>query len=158
MLNALTMMAAKDRGGTFGIGVGDDGNILESAVLNVVVIGKDRVLRTPPFDNLLRGCTIRRTMALAQEKLVPSGLIKGVSQEKIQLADVYTADELFLVAGDTHMYACTSLDGKRIGDGKPGPVKAAVMAMLVEDSVGGVDDHVDVDDQSGGAKGRCVIS
>ena len=23
---------------------------------------------------------------------------------------------VFLVAGDTHMYACTSLDGKRIGD------------------------------------------
>ena len=46
MLNALTMMAAKDRGGTFGIGVGADGHILESAVLNVVVVGKDRVMRT----------------------------------------------------------------------------------------------------------------
>lgn len=39
MLNALTMMAARDRGGTFGIGVDGDDFILESCVLNVVVRG-----------------------------------------------------------------------------------------------------------------------
>ena len=145
MLNALTMMAAKDRGGTFGIGVGADGHILESAVLNVVVVGKDRVMRTPPFDNLLRGCTIRRTMALAAEKLVPAGVLAGVAQEKIALADIYGADELFLVAGDTHMYACTSLDGRPIGDGKPGPVKDKVMALLQADAREGTADHVELD-------------
>ena len=33
MLNALTMMAARDRGGTFGIGVDGDDFILESTTL-----------------------------------------------------------------------------------------------------------------------------
>ena len=48
MLNALTMMSAKERGGTFGIGVDADGFLTEGCVLNVAVVSKDRILRKRP--------------------------------------------------------------------------------------------------------------
>ena len=135
MLNALTMLAAKDRGGTFGIGVDGEGFILESCVLNVVVIGKDKVLRTPPFSHLLRGCTVRKGMELAEAHLVtPGALLAGVSQEKIKLTQCYDALEVFLLAGDTHAYSCVSLDGHKLGDGKPGPVFKALKALLEADA------------------------
>ena len=59
MLNALTMMAARDRGGTFGIGIDAAGNVRESCVLNVISVGADGVLRTPPFKRVLAGTTVR---------------------------------------------------------------------------------------------------
>lgn len=134
MLNALTMLAAKDRGGTFGIAVNADGFILESCVLNVVVVGKDGILRTPPFARLLRGCTIRKVLELAKEHLLTSEVLKGVQQEPVTLEACYEASEIFLVAGDTHIYSCTSLDGHQLGEGKPGPVFQGVKRLLLEDA------------------------
>jgi len=147
MLNALTMLAAKDRGGTFGIGVDAHGFIVESCVLNVLVVGKDGILRTPPFVHLLRGCTVRKGLELAQAHLVkPHGtLLAGVQQEKIRLTQCYEASEVFLLAGDTHAYSCVELDGHALGDGKPGPVFDALKALLIADAKSGKGaDHEDV--------------
>ena len=147
MLNALTMMAAKDRGGHFGLGVDSDGFLTESCVLNVAVLGKDKILRTPPFEGILKGTTVRKCMDLANRHLVAGkkgaggGLIKKVSQEKIRLKDALQAAEIFFVAGDTHTFAITTLDGKKIGDGKVGPVFNALTTLLQEDAKKGEDDH-----------------
>lgn len=51
------------------------------------------------------------------------------------------ARELLLAAGDTHIYAITSLDGQAIGEGKPGPVYRELKRLLEEDAQTGVDDH-----------------
>ena len=73
---------------------------------------------------------------------MPSGLVVGVSQEKIRLVDAYKAKELFLVAGDTHVYSCTSLDGHKLGDGKPGPVMRKVLELLKADAAADIQcDH-----------------
>ena len=147
MLNALTMMAAKDRGGTFGIGVDADGFVTESCVLNVCVVGKDGILRTPPFRNLLRGCTVRRVMELAKQHLVSTNgsaadkPLSAVVQESIPLADLYEANELFLVAGDTHIYSAVSLDGRMLGTGKPGAVMTRIKQLLEADAKEGEADH-----------------
>lgn len=57
MLNALTMMAARDRGGTFGILVDGSGHLLESCVLNVALVRADGMLATPTFERALAGTT-----------------------------------------------------------------------------------------------------
>jgi len=80
LLNALCMLAAKERGGTYGIGVDGAGNVLESCVLNVAIVDGHSVLRTPPFRRVLRGTTVRRAMELASEHLVPRGELAGVVQ------------------------------------------------------------------------------
>ncbi|KAL1521532.1 hypothetical protein AB1Y20_021191 [Prymnesium parvum] len=140
MLNALTAMAARDKGGCFGIGVRDDGTITESAVLNVVLVGADGILRTPPFEGILRGTTVRRAMELAEESLVGEGrLLKGVRQCKLTLADAAAASELMLVAGDTHVMPVTMLDGKSIGSGQVGPVAKKIAKLLEMDADRGDD-------------------
>ncbi len=157
MLNALLMMAAKDRGGTFGLGVDANGFLTESCVLNVLVLGKDGVLRTPPFDGILKGTTVRKALELAKEHLVGSGsdsteeksigvgLIEGVSQEPIPVAEARQAREIIFVAGDSHIYSAVSLDGAAIGDGKPGPVFSALRDHLIKFAREGTGrDHEDV--------------
>jgi len=155
MLNALTMMAAQERGGTFGIGVDTSGHLTESCVLNVMVVGPDRVLRTPPFEGILRGTTARRAMELATRNLLVGSTewsaagqpprqrnqLAAVRQEPITLDDAQAGLELILVAGDTHVFACTSLDGRPVGDGKPGPVWQSLVALLKADATAGHEDH-----------------
>ena len=151
MLNALTMMAAEDRGGTFGIGVDAQGFLTESCVLNVIVVGADKVVRTPPFEGILKGTTVRKCLELVERHLlIKKGrgaktggqqLVQAVSQEKITLSAARRAAELFLVAGDTHAFAVTSLDGHTIGSGRPGPVFCALHELLMADAKEGTEDH-----------------
>ena len=92
-------MAAQDGGGQFGIGVTDAGFVTESCVLNVCAVGADGVLRTPPFEGILRGTTARRIFELAEEHLVitnnltngPDRLLQGAKQGPLTTqADVDT--------------------------------------------------------------------
>ena len=85
-----------------------------------------------------------RVMQKAKEYLLPDGSLSSVAQERVHLSECYAANELFLVAGDTHIYACVSLDGKQIGSGKPGPVMKRVSEMLERDARVGDDDHIDL--------------
>ena len=136
---ALPVLAAKDRGGTFGIGVDDEGYVLESCVLNVVLVGADGTMRTPPFCRLLNGTTVRRAMELAKASLVPPHAehLAAVSQERLRVDDLTSAKELFLLAGDTHVFSITSLNGKKVGDGRVGPVCREIERLLREDAEGG---------------------
>ena len=149
LLNALTMMAAAERGGTFGIGVTSKGYLTESCVLNVIVVGKDGALRTPPFEGILCGTTVRRAFELARQHLVGSGwalgtaLLSDVRQEPIRADEARDAAELMLVAGDTHVCPITTLDGHKIGSGKPGPVFAALKRLLEEDAGAASGEHIE---------------
>jgi branched-subunit amino acid aminotransferase/4-amino-4-deoxychorismate lyase len=170
LLNALTMMAAAERGGTFGIGVTSSGYLTESCVLNVIVVGKDGALRTPPFEGILCGTTVRRVFELARQHLVGSAvacsavagsavagsavvgsavlgsrwaLLSDVRQEPIRADEARDAAELMLVAGDTHVCPITTLDGHKIGSGKPGPVFAALKRLLEEDAGAASGEHIE---------------
>jgi 4-amino-4-deoxychorismate lyase len=85
MLNALTAMSAQDRGGRLGILVDADNNIAESCVNNCLYVTDDDRLVTPPFDNILAGCTVRKCLELGH-KLVAEGMLKSVSQETVSFA------------------------------------------------------------------------
>ena len=139
LLNVLTAMAAQDAGGTLGIQVDGAGLLRESAVLNVVVIDADGVFRTPPFDGILRGTTVRRAMELAPGLRDEAGapLVRKVAQGDVSLAAARKAKELMLVAGDTaRVFPITTLDGAKIGDGRVGPVAAALLRALERDADG----------------------
>lgn len=139
LLNVLTAMAAQDAGGTLGIQVDDAGLLRESAVLNVVVIDADGVFRTPPFDGILRGTTVRRAMELApglRDEATGAPLVRKVAQGDVSLAAARKAKELMLVAGDTHVFPITTLDGAKIGTGRVGPVAAALLRALERDAEG----------------------
>ena len=42
-------------------------------MLNVCAVGADGVLRTPPFEGILRGTTARRAFELAEAHLLSGG-------------------------------------------------------------------------------------
>lgn len=147
LLNVLTHMEAVDRGGRFGILVKDDGYLAEACVLNTTFVTPDGDLITPPFDGILSGTTVRRVMQLAEEKLIPEGLLRSVAQVPI-IADERrgaASREMFLSGGDTHIFPITSWDGEPVGDGTVGPVATRLLDLLEAECAAGPDIGAAVD-------------
>lgn len=137
LLNVLTHLDARDRDGRFGVLIDRDGNIAEGAVVNVGFVTADGVLKTPPFDVILRGTSIRRVMLFARDLLVPEGLLTGVEQAAINASTVRNdLAEMFVVGGDTHLFAVTAWDGQPVGDGAVGPVTHRLFTLLEAEARG----------------------
>jgi branched-chain amino acid aminotransferase len=94
------------------------GRVCEAPGFNVFVV-TDGVLKTPRHDVLL-GITRETTMELAAELGFP------VHETDLELYDAYTADEVFLTSTAGGLVPVVEVDGRTIGDGKPGPVLSAL--------------------------------
>ena len=92
-----------------------DGKLTEASSSNVFVV-KNGVVAAPPRDNLiLMGITYDLVMQLARE-----GAVK-LEQRHVTEAEVRSADEIWLSSSTKEVLAVTTLDGKPVGNGKPGP-------------------------------------
>jgi branched-chain amino acid aminotransferase len=90
------------------------GRICEAPGFNVFLV-EGRRLRTPIHD-ILEGITRATVMELA----AAAGL--EVREESLELYDAYTADEMFLTSTAGGLVPVSELDGRSIGEGRPGPV------------------------------------
>jgi branched-subunit amino acid aminotransferase/4-amino-4-deoxychorismate lyase len=58
--------------------------------------------------------------------------IDGVYEGPVTLNDVKTAREIFLTSSTKRIHSVVSIDGKPVGDGKPGPVSTELLRLLIE--------------------------
>lgn len=92
------------------------GEVAECTGDNIFIV-KNGILKTPPTDaGILEGVTRNVAMELAREA--------GIEVVEMTLLrhDIYIADECFLTGTAAEVIPVVSLDGREIGDGKPGPV------------------------------------
>lgn len=90
-----------------------DGEVIsESSRSNVFVLTNDGVLRTPA-RNVLAGVTRKHVLELARE-------FTSVEEGDVPLASLATAHEMFMTSSSKGVLAVTRLDGKPVGDGRPG--------------------------------------
>jgi D-alanine transaminase len=93
-----------------------DGFMSEGAAANVWIV-KDGVVLGPPKDNLvLEGIRYGLFEQLCQEAGVPFELRRVTREE------VLAADEMLLSSATKEVLPVTKLDGKPVGNGKPGPI------------------------------------
>jgi 4-amino-4-deoxychorismate lyase len=130
--NVLMQMEAKAAGVDNGVFVDAHGNVGESSNMNVAFVTTDDVLRHPRFDHILAGCTSLRVLDLANQ-LVRDGMIRGVEVSDIPVADARAAREMLLLGSSVKVAPIVAWDGRPIGDGRPGPVSKALLALLEED-------------------------
>ncbi|QDT16344.1 branched-chain-amino-acid transaminase [Alienimonas californiensis] len=125
-LNYLNNILAKIEGFAAGAGevlmLNHVGQVAECTGDNIFVI-KRGVIKTPPLDaGILAGLTRAAVIQLAKRR----GL--EVREEAMVRHDIYTADECFLTGSAAEVIAAVSLDGRPIGDGKPGPITNDLLA------------------------------
>ncbi len=93
-----------------------DGKLTEASASNVFIV-KAGVIQSPPKSNLiLPGITYDVVLELARANAMPLEL-RDVAE-----AQVRAADELWVTSSSKEVLAIVELDGKPIGDARPGPV------------------------------------
>ena len=93
-----------------------NGKLTEASASNVFIV-KDGTIRSPAKSNLiLPGITYDVVVELAGAAKLP------LAFEEVTEAQVRGADEVWVTSSSKEVLAIVELDGKRIGDGKPGPV------------------------------------
>jgi len=119
--NVLARQAALDRGARDAWFVDNDGKVTEAASANAWIVTAGGVLVTRHADHaILRGIT--RTVTL--DVIKAQGLT--VAERGFTLAEAYAAREAFETSATQIVMPVVSIDGHRIGDGKPGPVAMAL--------------------------------
>ena len=123
--NVLARQVSADVGATETILI-RDGMLTEASASNVFVV-KDGVVAAPPRDNLiLLGITYELVARLAAEGTLRLE-IRPVSE-----AELRAADEIWLSSSTKEVLAVTTLDGKPVANGKPGPVFRRMHALYQE--------------------------
>ncbi len=103
-----------------------DGCVTECTGDNIFIV-KDGVLWTPPADiGLLKGVTRLTVMDLAGDDGI------AVKEEMMRPNDLYAADECFLTGTAAEIAPVTKIDGKSIGNGRPGEVTLKLLGTFRE--------------------------
>jgi len=114
--NILAKIEANDAGVQEAIMLNSAGNVAECTGDNIFIVRHNQVQTPTTSDGILEGVTRRVIMDLC-------GKLKITLVEKtLQRFDLYAADECFLTGTAAEAIPVTKIDGRQIGDGKPGPI------------------------------------
>ncbi len=93
-----------------------EGYVAEATGDNVFIV-RDGVIYTPPAEaGSLEGVTQRVVIRLAKEENFE------VVEKNLTRFDLYVCDEFFLTGTAAEVIGIVEIDGRVIGDGKPGPI------------------------------------
>jgi branched-chain amino acid aminotransferase len=123
--NILAKMESYCKGGDEAIIFDTNGYLSEGSGDNIFVV-KNGVLSTPPCLNNLRGITQQVVVECARELGIE------MQCQNMGFYDLYTADEVFVTGTAAEIGPIVRIDGRCIGDGKPGPVTKKLMKAFRE--------------------------
>jgi len=119
LTNVLALMQANTWGADEALMLDTNGNVSEGSADNVFVYRKGTVY-TPPVINNLPGITRGVVVDILKD------LGHQVEEEDLGLAEVLTADEVFLSGTAAEVAPVAEIDGREIGTGKPGQLALKV--------------------------------
>jgi D-alanine transaminase len=102
----------------------NEGLVTEGAVSNVMVVQGGTVVTAPEGPRILSGVTRAVVLDLALKGGLP------IQERFVSQADLYKADEVFLTGTTVEVLAVIRIDGKIIGDGRPGPITQRLAASF----------------------------
>lgn len=119
--NILAKIEANLAGVPEAIMLNQEGYVAECTGDNIFIV-KEGVMATPMTSfGALRGITRRVVMELAARSGVK------ILESMLTRYDVYTADECFLTGTAAEVIPVVEVDGRKIGDGSPGPITRRIM-------------------------------
>jgi len=114
--NILARIEANRAGVEEAIMLNGDGYVCECSADNLFLVRDGEVWTPPAHLGILKGVTRGAVMELARELGLP------VLEQVFTPHDVYTAHECFLTGTGAEVGPVVEVDGRRIADGRPGPI------------------------------------
>nr|WP_249317135.1 branched-chain-amino-acid transaminase [Bacillus sp. FJAT-50079] len=124
--NILVKIEANLAGVPEALMLNDQGYVAEGSADNIFIVKGKKLLTPPGHVGALVGITRNAIMDIAREKGYE------VAEAIFTRHDVYTAEEVFLTGTAAEVIAVNKVDGRTIGDGKPGPVTADLLKSFRE--------------------------
>ncbi|MEW6770398.1 MAG: branched-chain-amino-acid transaminase [Bacillota bacterium] len=119
-LNYLNNILAKIEAGLIGVQeaimLTHDGFVAEATGDNIFIVKEGTLITPPPYLGILKGITRDAVMELARAKGIT------VLERVFTRHDVFTADECFFTGTAAEIIPVVKVDGRIIGEGRPGPV------------------------------------
>ncbi|MGE6625685.1 branched-chain-amino-acid transaminase [Bacillus pumilus] len=112
--NILVRIEAHMAGVSEALMLNDQGYVAEGSADNVFIYKKGKLYTPPGYIGALEGITRNAIMEIAED------LGYEVKEEPFTRHDVYTAEEAFLTGTAAEVIAVVKVDGRTIGEGKPG--------------------------------------
>ncbi len=128
-LNLLAQVLAKQYAADHGAGEAwmiEDGLVTEGASSSAYIVKNGTVVTRPLSNRILPGIRRRRLLELA------AGAGIACEERPFSLAEALAADEAFISSATTILHPVISIDGNRIGDGKPGPLTRKLRGLYVD--------------------------
>lgn len=124
--NVLALGEARRSGAYEAVLCAGDGTVAEGASSNIfAVIGGE--VRTPPLDvGVLDGITREKVLKLCAGHGIPA------AERRIAPDELRTAEEVFITSATRDVLPATTVDGRPIGDGRPGPVTRRLVELYGE--------------------------
>ncbi len=124
LCNIQAKIEANQVGAGEGLMLTEDGYVAECTGDNIFY-AKNGVFHTPAaYLGILEGITRQTAMDVLEEMGI------RVIESVFTRFDLYTADECFLTGTAAEVIPMVKLDGRAIGDGKPGPLTRKLMAAF----------------------------
>lgn len=122
--NIMAKIEARQAGALEAIMLNDQGFVAECTGDNVFIVHKGKIYTPSAQQGALKGITRDAIFDIAKEIGV------AIEEHDMTRYDVWNADEVFLTGTGAEVIPVVKLDGREIGNGKPGPVFAKVLAAF----------------------------
>jgi D-alanine transaminase len=101
--------------------------VTEGTSTNAWIVTKDRKIITRPLSHeILPGVTRRALLELLKTASL------ALEERSFTLAEAHDAAEAFLTSSSVFLLPITRIDGKAVGEGKPGPIAKRLRELYVE--------------------------
>jgi branched-chain amino acid aminotransferase len=113
----------------------EHGYVTDGWAHNIFIVHEGGLITPPLHSGALPGITRDTILTLSSEAGLP------VAEQNMVRSDLYLADECLLTGTSAGIVSVIAVDGRTVGDGKPGPVTKGLIERLGEVTTGG--DHAD---------------
>ena len=105
----------------------EDGKITEGGSSSCFILTQDDVIVTRQNGSeILPGCTRKAVVKLAEERQL------RVEERAFSVDEALAAKEAFITSATVFVQAVVSIDGKKVGNGKPGPMTDRLREIYVD--------------------------
>jgi D-alanine transaminase len=128
--NVLGKQRAAEEGAYEAWQIDPEGRVTEGTSTNAWIVTKDRKIVTRPLGReILPGVTRRALLEL----LKTSNL--ALEERSFSLAEAHDAAEAFLTSSSVFLLPITSIDGRKVADGRPGEVGKRLRQLYLDHAV-----------------------
>ena len=107
----------------------ENGYVTEGTSSTAFILDAEGVVRTQPLGHhILPGVTRRAVLRLAASEGVK------LEERPFSVAEAFAAREAFMSAASAFVLPIVEIDGRKIGDGRPGPVARAFRALYIDEA------------------------